>query len=76
MADAAGETDFDCDTLAAIFESGMNAVLKQTKARPGDKTMVDALVPAVGALRAAAACGRPIPVALEQAAAAAHDGAE
>jgi phosphoenolpyruvate---glycerone phosphotransferase subunit DhaL len=76
MAGSAGEFDLDCGALAAIFESGMNALLKQTKARPGDKTMVDALAPAVAALRAAAACGKPIPVALEQAAAAAHDGAE
>jgi dihydroxyacetone kinase-like protein len=76
MADAAGEDDLDCAALAAIFESGMNAVLKQTKARPGDKTMVDALVPAVGALRAAAASGVPAPAALEQAATAARAGAD
>jgi dihydroxyacetone kinase-like protein len=76
MAAAAGESDLDCEVLAAIFESGMNAVLKQTKARPGDKTMVDALAPAVSALRAAAASGAPVPAALEQAAAAALAGAE
>jgi phosphoenolpyruvate---glycerone phosphotransferase subunit DhaL len=76
MADAAGESDLDCEMLAAIFESGMNAVLKQTRARPGDKTMVDALAPAVAATRAAAASGAPVANALEQAAAAARAGAE
>jgi dihydroxyacetone kinase-like protein len=76
MADAASEIDFDCEALAASFESGMNALLRQTKARPGDKTMVDSLLPAVTALRAAAKSGTPIPSALGQAAAAAHAGAE
>ena len=76
LADAANENDFDCNALAVTFESGMNALLKQTKARPGDKTMVDALVPAVNALHAAAESGLPIPAALERAAAAAHAGAE
>lgn len=76
MADAAGESDLDCQSLAAIFESGMNAVFKQTRARPGDKTMVDALAPAVAAIRAAAASGAPPTAALQQAAAAARAGAE
>lgn len=76
MADAAGESDLDCESLAAIFESGLNAVLKQTRARPGDKTMVDALAPALVALRSAAASGAPPADALEQAANAARAGAE
>ncbi|MFP5210981.1 MAG: dihydroxyacetone kinase subunit DhaL [Acidobacteriota bacterium] len=76
MAETASESDFGCGALAAAFESGLNAVLKQTKARPGDKTMVDALVPAVNALHAAAESGMPIPAALEGAAAAAQAGAE
>ncbi len=76
MADAAGESDLDCEMLAAIFESGMNAVSKQTRARPGDKTMVDALAPAVAAIRAAAVSGAPVADTLQQAAAAACAGAE
>ena len=42
---------------------------------PGDKTMVDALVPAVAALRAAVQEGAMLDVALERAAVAAQDGA-
>jgi dihydroxyacetone kinase-like protein len=76
MAEVADESDFNCEALAVAFESGMNALLKQTKARLGDKTMVDALVPAVTVLRAAANSGTPISAALEQAATAAQAGAE
>ena len=50
MADApAGTGSLDCRGLAAAFEAGLAAVRKQTKAQPGDKTMMDALVPAVEA---------------------------
>ncbi len=76
MGEGGGEDDPDCEALAGIFESGMDALLKQTKARAGDKTMVDALAPAVGAFRSAAAAGKSIPAALEDAAAAARAGAD
>jgi dihydroxyacetone kinase-like protein len=76
MGDAAQEVEPDCEALAGIFESGMNTMLKQTRARAGDKTMVDALVPAVEALRAGAAQGKSIPAALDDAAAAARAGAD
>ena len=62
--------------LAAIFEAGLAAVRKQTKAGPGDKTMMDALVPAIQALRAAADAGKSVSEALRDAAGAARDGAE
>ena len=76
MGEAAGHANLVCPSLATVFESGMNALFKQTKARPGDKTMVDAIAPAVAALKEAAAAGEAIPDALEQAAAAAARGAE
>jgi dihydroxyacetone kinase-like protein len=62
--------------LAAIFEAGLAAVRKQTKAQPGDKTLMDALVPAVAALRAAADGGKNVSETLRDAAFAAHAGAE
>jgi len=62
--------------LAAIFEAGLAAVRKQTKAQPGDKTMMDALVPAIQALRIAADSGKSVPEALHDAAVAARAGAE
>jgi dihydroxyacetone kinase-like protein len=66
----------DCDGLARSLEAGLRAVSRQTKARPGDKTMMDALTPAVAAATAAAGAGKTIPQALEDAALAARMGAE
>src|ERR1700730_8816093 len=47
----AEKSSLDAAGLALIFEEGLQAVEKQTKARVGDRTMLDALVPAVAALR-------------------------
>ncbi len=66
----------DCQGLANIFQAGLDAVARQTKARVGDKTMMDALIPAVAALHAAAAAGKTISQALQEAALAAQEGAE
>ncbi len=77
MADAAiDERSIDCNQIAKAFGSGLAAVAKQTKAQPGDKTMMDALVPAVGAISAAAASGKTIFEAFETAASAARAGAD
>jgi len=73
-ADLGGESD--CKRLAASFAGGLRAVEKQTRARPGDKTMMDALVPAVQAVEAAANSGEPIARAMELARDAARTGAE
>lgn len=75
MADAPCDV-LDCRGLADSFEAGLGAVSKQTKAQPGDKTMMDALVPAVRAFRAAAGTGKCIADALSDAAQAALTGAE
>ncbi len=50
-----------------------DGVVQRGKAEPGDKTMVDALTPAVDAAEAAA--GDDVPALLEAAAAAAEQGA-
>jgi phosphoenolpyruvate---glycerone phosphotransferase subunit DhaL len=73
---AAGGARISASDLAAIFEAGLAAVRKQTKAQPGDKTLMDALVPAVAALRAAADTGKSVTEALHDAASAARAGAE
>jgi dihydroxyacetone kinase-like protein len=52
----------------------VDGVTSLGRASPGDKTMLDALVPALGAVRAAAP-GRPLPGVLDDAAAAAEAGA-
>ena len=69
-----GETqvvgEFDCSALAARMETGVSAVSSRTKAWPGDKTMMDALVPAVEVFRSAAAAGKSAAIAMDDAAAA------
>ena len=66
----------DTAAVASMFESGLAGLRQQTKAQPGDKTMVDALVPAVEALRASAVGNQPVSAALNAAAVAAKRGAE
>jgi dihydroxyacetone kinase-like protein len=61
------------DGLSQAFEAGLDAVMKRGGAQPGDKTMVDALSPAVKL----AATENTLPAAaLMTAAAAATEGAE
>ena len=66
----------DANDMTGMFEAGLAALRKQTKAQPGDKTMMDALVPAIQALRAAADSGKSVHEGLSDAAAAARAGAE
>jgi dihydroxyacetone kinase-like protein len=77
IADEVGERpNLDARGLAAAFEAGAARVRKQSKAQPGDKTMLDALLPALAALRAAAGTGKDPAQALRDAAEAAAGGAE
>jgi dihydroxyacetone kinase-like protein len=66
----------NCHDLGRAFQAGLRAMSRQTKAGPGDKTMMDALVPAVTAVTAAANAGKSISDALDDAALAAQLGAE
>jgi dihydroxyacetone kinase-like protein len=59
---------------ADALEAGLRGVQARGKAEPGDKTMVDALAPAVEALRRAAADGVEVGEASRLAAAAAEEG--
>jgi dihydroxyacetone kinase-like protein len=77
MSDAVGGSEtLDSRALAAAFETGLAKLRAQTQAQVGDKTMIDALVPAVEALRQAADAGEAPSALLAQAAAAAQRGAE
>jgi len=76
MGDAEMDQECDCEQLAASFAAGMRALAQQTKARPGDKTMMDSLVPAVDAFEAAAREGKTIAEAMQEAANAARAGAD
>lgn len=63
-------------TLHQAFDTGLQNLRRQTSAKPGDKTLLDALVPAVVALQQATAAGMPLGAALHAAANAATAGAE
>lgn len=74
---ALGEVpDADLAALAAALEAALAGVQKLGAAREGEKTMVDALAPAVSALAKALAKGAPADGALAALAAAAQDGAQ
>lgn len=76
MSDAVKDrAEVDCIGLAAMFESGLERVQQQTKAKVGDKTIMDALIPAVEALKEAGREGRSIDEGLETSALAAENGA-
>ena len=71
---AAGRSELDLAGFTDAFDAGIQGVIKRGKAEPGDKTMLDALKPALEALRDAD--GDDVAAALERAAQAAFDGME
>jgi dihydroxyacetone kinase-like protein len=73
---AAGKEGLTVEDLRDLLRAGLEGVVQRGKAAPGDKTMVDALTPAVEALEAAVEAGRGGVEALGEAAAAAERGAE
>ena len=60
--------------LAAALRAGLEGVVQRGKAEAGDKTMYDALAPAVEAVEAASADGESLAGALAAASKAADDG--
>ena len=66
----AGETEVDLPAYAAAWRKGLEGVQARGKAEPGDKTMIDALIPGVAALEAAS----DLDGGLRDAAQAAEDG--
>jgi len=76
LSEAAGDrAELDCAALGAVLEAGIAKMQKQSRAQVGDKTMMDAFLPALAALQAAAPNGG-VKSALAQAAEAAAKGAE
>ncbi len=66
----AGEQEVDLEVYAAAWRKGVQGVQARGKAEPGDKTMVDALLPAVAALEQAS----DLDAGLRNAASAAEQG--
>ena len=71
---AAGKEELAPEDWADSLEAAVTGVQARGKAEPGDKTMVDALLPARDALRSAVGQGATIKEALERSAAAAEEG--
>jgi len=70
----AGKTELSLDDWTAALESGIAGVKARGKAELEDKTMIDALVPALEALKAKAADGADLGDALRASADAAEKG--
>jgi phosphoenolpyruvate---glycerone phosphotransferase subunit DhaL len=70
----AGKGELAAEDWRAALDAGLAGVQMRGKAEPGDKTMVDALVPAKDALSAALADGASFAEALRRSAEAAEDG--
>jgi dihydroxyacetone kinase-like protein len=70
----AGKTELEPEDWALALEKGVEGVQMRGKAEPGDKTMVDALIPARDAYRAALQEGASFEEALRRSAAAAEEG--
>jgi phosphoenolpyruvate---glycerone phosphotransferase subunit DhaL len=68
--------DFDGHQLALALDAAIEGVVELGAAAPGDKTMVDALMPAAQALHDALDSGRSLEEAVQAAADAARKGAE
>jgi phosphoenolpyruvate---glycerone phosphotransferase subunit DhaL len=72
---ALGEAEeFDGSELAAALDAALEGVVELGAAQEGDKTMVDALAPAVRALREQLADGATVAAALAAARSASEDG--
>jgi dihydroxyacetone kinase-like protein len=67
--------EFELAQLCDMFDAALDGVVELGAASPGDKTMVDALGPAAGALRASVSNGGSVLDAVSSAAAAAAEGA-
>ncbi|QAB16581.1 dihydroxyacetone kinase subunit L [Leucobacter muris] len=72
-ASAGAVPELDAAALGAALRAGYEGILQRGKAEPGDKTMIDAMLPALDAYDAAAASGS-LADALAAASAAAAEG--
>ena len=68
--------ELDGQDLVVALRAALDGVVELGAAQPGDKTMVDALGPAIDALESALAAGEPLEAALAAATAAAESGAK
>ena len=73
---ADGKMELSPQEVTAMFEAGLQGVIQRGKAELGDKTMVDAMTPAVEAMKAALNGGGSLAEALQKECDAAQQGME
>jgi len=71
---ADAKEELDNEDLVNVLQGAVDGIIQRGRAQPGDKTMVDALLPALEALKAAVAEGQGVADALAAAVAAAKQG--
>jgi dihydroxyacetone kinase-like protein len=71
---AAGKSSISAEEFGALLEKGLNGVIQRGKANPGDKTMIDAMQPAIAAYRKALQGGESLDAALKKAAESSREG--
>ncbi len=75
MADSLdGAVNLDAPVFGRMIRAGLDGVLDIGGAKPGDKTLLDTLVPAVEAFEAAVSAGKPYRTALDDMTEAARKG--
>jgi phosphoenolpyruvate---glycerone phosphotransferase subunit DhaL len=71
---ATGKTELTPTEFAAVLEKGLAGIVLRGKAAIGDKTMVDALQPAIKAYKRSVDAGEPLKAAFAAAVAAGEEG--
>lgn len=75
MSDALGEREVvDAEAFSAMLDAGLASIQEVGSAKVGDKTLLDALVPARDAFAAAWKAGKPFATALDEMTSAAEKG--
>jgi phosphoenolpyruvate---glycerone phosphotransferase subunit DhaL len=72
----AGKSELGPSDVVALFQAGVDGIQQRGKAERGDKTMLDALLPAVDAMRAALDAGSDLAEIVNRGAAAAEAGVQ
>ena len=71
-----GKEDLSSEDVAEAMEAALGGVKQRGRAEEGDKTMIDALAPAVAAAKEAASSGKSVGEVSREAAEAAGEGSE
>lgn len=73
---AKGKMELDGETIIKMFDEAIKGVMMRGKAHIGEKTMLDALIPAYEALKESVEQGEEIVVSFNKASEAAYNGVE